>query len=234
MGLPRRPDRRAALPPDHELERGPAHLVGPVRGLEGRARDLGRDRARRRRRPLARATRAARTCPSSWTPARPRCWSRSRSAASATGSTRSCSASRRTCRGAWRSTPSTGPSSTPTTPRSTRRSSTRSSGTSALAAFLVWLGHHRRHPPAGPVRALRRRLLGVPDLRGADPRRPGAPRPRAAAEPVRRGDADDRRPGLVRALSGADASVGGGRLASPAGPGSGASSGSSSAGGPIG
>ena len=36
------------------------------------------------------------------------CWSRRRSAGGATGSTRSCSAGRPTCPGAWRSTPSTG------------------------------------------------------------------------------------------------------------------------------
>ena len=62
-GFPAGLDRRPPVPRDHELERGPAHLVGAVRGLEGRARDLGRDRARRRRGDLARAPRAARTCP---------------------------------------------------------------------------------------------------------------------------------------------------------------------------
>ena len=36
----------------------------------------------------------------------------------------------------------------------------------ALAGLLVWLGHHRHDPPAGAVRAVRGRVLGLPDLRG--------------------------------------------------------------------
>ncbi len=50
-------------------------------------------------------------CSTRW---RRACWSRRRSAAGATGSTRSCSASRPTCRGAWRSTPRTGRRATST------------------------------------------------------------------------------------------------------------------------
>ena len=76
-------------------------------------------------------------------------WSPRRSAAGATGSTRSCSASRPTCPGAWRSTRSTGRPATSSTPPSTRRSSTSASGTSASFGFVIWadrrfrLGHGR-------------------------------------------------------------------------------------------
>jgi prolipoprotein diacylglyceryl transferase len=38
----------------------------------------------------------------------------------------------------------------------------------ALAAFLVWLGPPRQDQAVGPVRAVRRRLLRVPHLRGDD------------------------------------------------------------------
>ena len=46
MGLPRRAHRRPDLLPDHELERGPRRLVGPVRDLARRPRHLGRHRRR--------------------------------------------------------------------------------------------------------------------------------------------------------------------------------------------
>ena len=45
-GFPAGPDRRADLLPDHHAQPDPAALVGPVRDLEGRAGDLGRDRRR--------------------------------------------------------------------------------------------------------------------------------------------------------------------------------------------
>ena len=54
VGLPRGPDRRADLLPDHDPEPDPRPLVGSVRDLEGRARDLGRDRRGRGGRPLHR------------------------------------------------------------------------------------------------------------------------------------------------------------------------------------
>ena len=95
----------------------PAPLVGAARGLEGRAGHLGRDRRRHAGRAsgvLRRARRGRRRC--SWTPPRRRCSSRRPSAASATTSTRSCSAVRRRCRGGWRSTPRTGPPATRSTP----------------------------------------------------------------------------------------------------------------------
>ena len=69
----------------------------------------------------------------------------------------------------------------------------------ALAAFLVWLGRTPRHPPARALRALRRRLLGLPDLRGAAARRPGQARPRAAPELLHRRRAHRRRADVVRA-----------------------------------
>jgi hypothetical protein len=50
-------------------------------------------------------------------------------------------------------------------------------------------------PPPGPVRALRRRVLGVPDLRGIDPGRPVRSFPRPAAELLRRLRDQDRQPG---------------------------------------
>ena len=48
LGRRRRDRRGASLPPRHELERGPGRVVGAVRRLGGRARDLGRHRRRRR------------------------------------------------------------------------------------------------------------------------------------------------------------------------------------------
>ncbi len=62
-----------------------------------------------------------------------------RSGGGATGSTRSCSASRPTCRGRSRSTTSTCPPATRPAPPSTRRSSTSRCGTSPCAAFLLWV-----------------------------------------------------------------------------------------------
>ena len=108
VGRRRRDRGRAPLPRHHELERGARPLVGPVRRLAGRARRLGRDPLRRARRRVGRAPLRARAFGSSWTPSRRGCCWRRGSAASATGSTRSSSASRPTCRGGWRSTRSTG------------------------------------------------------------------------------------------------------------------------------
>ena len=69
----------------------------------------------------------------------------------------------------------------------------------ALAAFLVWLGAPPRDPPARALRPLRRRLLGLPDLRGAAARRPGQARPRPAPELLHRRGAHRRRADVVRA-----------------------------------
>ena len=75
---------------------------------------------------------------------RPASWSPRRSGAGATGSTRSSSASPPTCRGASRSTRSTGRPATRTSPPSTRRSSTSSSGTSRAFAVMIWLDRRFR------------------------------------------------------------------------------------------
>ena len=78
----------------------------------------------------------SRRSPTRW---RPGCWSPRPSAGSATGSTRSCSAARPRCRGAWRSTRRTGrPATTQFADASTRRSSTSCSGTSASPALVIW------------------------------------------------------------------------------------------------
>ena len=60
-------------------------------------------------------------------------------------------------------------------------------------------GPAARHPPARAVRALRRRLLGLPDLRGAAARRPGQARPRPAPELLHRRRAHRRGADVVRA-----------------------------------
>ena len=106
LGLPRRDHRRPPVLPRDELEPGSAALVGAVRGLEGRPRDLGRDHARGDRRALARAPRRRE---------HPAVHGRGRAGAarragdrprSATTSTRSSSAARPRCRGALEISPS--------------------------------------------------------------------------------------------------------------------------------
>src|SRR5262249_46630216 len=57
--------------------------------------------------------------------------------------------------------------------------------------------------------------LGVPDLRGDDPRRPRAPLPRAAAQPLRRRRRDRRRADVVLHLPAPRESPTGCRLAFP-------------------
>ena len=80
---------------------------------------------------------------------RPRSSSPSRSGASATGSTRSCSASRRRCRGAWRSTRAHRPARYPNSPTFHPTFLYEIIWNLSLAGFLVWLGHHRRIRPPG-------------------------------------------------------------------------------------
>ncbi len=63
------------------------------------------------------------------------------------------------------------------------------------------------HPPTGPLRPLRRRLLGLPDLRGVAPRRPGPPLPRSTAQLLRCDAALPRRLPLVREESGLEAGL---------------------------
>ena len=146
-----RPRRRPALPRDHRprplLRRGQAPDRGALR-LARRPRHLGGDRARRGRRRHRRPPSGHQAAADGSTRWRPACSSPRRSAGGATGSTRSSSAGRPTCRGAWRSTPSTGRRATWTTRRSTRRSSTSSSGAWRRSA-VIWadrrfqLGHGR-------------------------------------------------------------------------------------------
>ena len=68
----------------------------------------------------------------------------------------------------------------------------------ALAAFLVWLGHHATDEAVEPLRAVCRRLLGVSHFRGDDQDRLLRALPRPAAEHVRRDRPDGGRAGLVR------------------------------------
>ena len=201
LGLSRRHHRRPPVLPRDELEPGPAALVGAVRGLEGRPGDLGRDHARRARRALARAARRREHARCSWTRARPALL-----VAQAIGrignyfNQELFGGADDAAVGRWRSSPSHRPGRLPaSTPPSSRRSSTRSSGTSLLAAFLVWLGHHRKIRAAGPLRPLRHRLQRVSHLRGVAADRPLALPLRAAAEPLRRRDPDARRRRLVPA-----------------------------------
>ena len=98
--------------------------------LARRPRRLGRDRDGRARRGDRRQAEGHQDAAACWTRWRPACWSPRRSAAGATGSTRSCSAGRPTCRGRSRSTRTHRPSGLPRrTRRSTRRSSTSRCGT---------------------------------------------------------------------------------------------------------
>ena len=107
LGGPVRAGRRPALPRAHRpravLRRGQGPDHGAVH-LARRTRHLGRDRSRRPRRlhrvPSPRLPGSVRS-PTRWR--RASRWPR-RSDGGATGSTRSCSASRPTCRGVWRST----------------------------------------------------------------------------------------------------------------------------------
>ena len=145
LGRRVRDHRCAPLPRRHELGRATRRVVGAVRDLEGRARRLGRDRARLHRRrdrgeALGRLRREARRLRRAGAPA-----SRRASVASGTGGTRSSSGSRPTSPGASRSTPRTGRSTTSTRRRSSRRSCTRPSGAS---------------PPPGVLLLIERRFKG--------------------------------------------------------------------------
>ncbi len=68
----------------------------------------------------------------------------------------------------------------------------------ALAGFLVWLVQTRRVRAAGRLRAVRRRLLGLPDLRGDAADRLLQPHLRPAVELLRRVDPMSARACLVR------------------------------------
>ena len=105
----------------------------------------------------------------------------------------------------------------------------RPAGYEAFATFhptflyeLIWnlalagLPRLARPPPpdpaARPLRPLRRRLLGLPHLRGVAARRPRPPLPRPAAQLLRRLRADPRRRRLVR---GEPTATGGGATRTP-------------------
>ena len=103
-GRDRRRHRRAPVPRVHRLQLRRRRARRHVQDLEGRALDLGRGRRRRDRGRHHRRGQAPRHACCSPTRSRPGSWSRRRSAAGATSSTRSCSAGRRTCRGGSRST----------------------------------------------------------------------------------------------------------------------------------
>ena len=166
MGLSGRRDRGPSVLPGHQLEPGAPALVGAVRHLEGRAGNLGRESRSAHWSDCGGYAAPVRAWRSSWTRARRPCSSRRRSAGSATTSTRSCSAARPRCPGGWRSTRRTARRATSNTALSSRCSSTRSSGTSRSPGVLVWLGDAPQGQAAGPVRALRRRLQRLSDLRG--------------------------------------------------------------------
>ena len=178
VGLPGRPDRRADLLPDHDPEPDPRPLVGPVRDLGGRPRDLGRDRRRRRGRrlvPAQRPARAGRHAPRSWTSSRPALL-----VAQAIGRVGNYFNQELFGKpldaavGAEDRRRHTGRPATRSTRRSSRPSSTRSSGTWCWPAFLVWLGQPPEVRRARPVRAVRRRLLGAS---GSSRRRCGSTTP---------------------------------------------------------
>ena len=100
LGRRLRRRRRAPLPRHHLVERGAEpEVAGHLRGLEGRARRLGRHRPRRARRRASSSAARARAPRCSPTLRRPASCSRRRSGGSGTGGTRSSTASRRTSPG---------------------------------------------------------------------------------------------------------------------------------------
>ena len=107
LGRDRRDHRRAPLPRDHRLPAVQRSLGAHGPDLEGRPRHLGRGRRRRDRGVVVGRRRRPRASPTSPTASLRDSCSRRRSAGGATGSTRSCSAARRRCRGRSRSTPRT-------------------------------------------------------------------------------------------------------------------------------
>ena len=198
MGVPGRDHRRPPVLPGHELERGPRPLVGAVRRLAGRPGHLGRDRAGHGRRPLA-LRRAGADIPRFLDAAAPALL-----VAQAIGRVGNYFNQELFGR------PTSLPWGLEIDPDH------RPAGYLDSATFhptflyeIVWnLAAGRRpgvarpppaHPAARPVRALRRRLLGLPHLRGAAARRPGPPRPRPAPELLRRRRPRRRRPDVVRA-----------------------------------
>ena len=187
LGGPVRPGRRPDLPRAHRqralLRRRAA--TRSRRSTSGAAASASGARSRSARSawssaPGARASGCCR-CSTRW---RPASWSPRRSAAGATGSTRSCSASRPTCRGASRSTPTTAP--TPAT-----RPATTFHPTFLYECLWCLAGFARAdlgRPPVPPRprpgrRALRHGLHGRPrlDRDAADRQRRARGRRRAAA-----------------------------------------------------
>ena len=159
LGRRGRHRRRAALPRGHELGPGAGPEVARrLRGLGGRPRRVGRHLLRRPRRAPSWCAAPGTASSSSWTRSRPACSWRRRSAAGATGGTRSSSASRPSGLGA-RDRPRAAP----------RRVHLRPDLPPDLPLRVDLLPGRRRpaaprgaalpHPPARPLRALRRVLL---------------------------------------------------------------------------
>ena len=115
---------------------------------------------------------------------RPGCCSPRRSAASATGGTRSCSASRPTCPGGSRSTRRTGRCSTSTTATFHPTFLYELIWDVIGVAVLLYVAPALPDQAAGALRALRRLVHVRPLLRGAAADRPVAPHRRPAAERV--------------------------------------------------
>ena len=126
--------------------------------------------------------RAGRASSCSWTRSRRGSCSRRESAAGATTGTRSCSASRPTCRGPSRSTRPIGPRGTSSTGRSSRPSCTSSSGTCSSSGVLILDRLALPHQAARALRSLRRCSTPVPRVRGDAADRPRARLPRPAAQ----------------------------------------------------
>ncbi len=122
---------------------------GPVRGLGRRPRDLGRDRRRRGGRHLAGPQAPAPRSPTSWTPPPPPCSSPRRSGGSATTSTRSSSAGPTNLPWALQISPAHRPEGYIHYATFQPTFLYEIIWNLALAAFLVWLGHHRKIKPPG-------------------------------------------------------------------------------------
>ena len=179
--------RRAPLPRRHELRPAPGRVVGAIRGLGGRPRHLGRHPLRRHRRRLSSSGAPARASALFADCSRPGCCSPRRSAAGATGGTRSSSARPPTCPGGSTSTPSTARSSTSTS-RAAARTNFHPIFLYEFIYNLVGVGRAaargaaRPHPAAGALRPLHLVVHARPALRGAAPHRSFARVPRPAAE----------------------------------------------------
>ena len=148
---------------DYQLYFGPGRdPIDALKIWKGGLGIWGAIAARRRSAPTwspAASRSASRPC---WTPSPRVCWSPRRSAGSATGSTRSCSAARPRCRGGWRSTPRYRPAGYEQFATFHPTFLYELLWNLGVAVVLVWA---RPQVPAGPRQGLRA-------LRGALHRRP--------------------------------------------------------------